>query len=168
VKRAARPRRESRPLPSPPPGDDASLADASLALSVWVRLLRAHGLILRALRPRLPAELTLPQFDVLAQLDRHPDGLTPGALTRALLVTAGNVTGIVRRLEGQGLVERVPVPEDRRTVRVRLTERGRRRIGQLLPAHARHVEEVLQETPSADLAELRSRLGALLGHLEAS
>jgi DNA-binding MarR family transcriptional regulator len=133
-----------------------------------VRLLRAHGLILRALRPRLPADLTLPQFDVLAQLERQPEGLTPGGLTRALLVTAGNVTGIVKRLEERGLVERLPVPEDRRTVRVRLTERGRRLIGDLRPAHAGHVQEVLSKAPAADLQELRTRLGTLLDHLEAA
>ena len=70
-----------------------------LALSAWVRLLKAHGLILREVRRALPGTLTLPQFDVLAQLYRRPDGMTPGELTRELLVTAGNVTGIVRYLE---------------------------------------------------------------------
>ena len=77
-------------------------ADSRLALSVWVRLLKAHGLLLREVRRRVPDALTLPQFDVLAQLHRSDEGMTPGELTRELLVTAGNVTGIVERLSSLG------------------------------------------------------------------
>ena len=134
---------------------------------MWVRLLRAHGLILRRLRTELPPDLTLPQFDVLAQLDRHPGGLLPSELTQALLVTAGNVTGIVRRLEARGLVERLRVAHDRRAVRVRLTERGRRRAGVALPGHARALERVLGGTPTPELQALRESLGALTRILEA-
>src|SRR5262245_63684723 len=89
-----------------------------LALSVWVRLLKAHALLLREVRRRVPEDLTLPQFDVLAQLHRRASGMTPGELTRELLVTGGNVTVIVDRLVDLGLAERHPVPEDRRAVRV--------------------------------------------------
>ena len=81
--------------------------DAALALAVWVRLLKAHGLILRELRRRVPED------------HRDRDGMTSRELTRALLVTAGNVTGIVGRLARRGLVERRPVPGDRRTARIR-------------------------------------------------
>ena len=159
MKRASRPRRESRP--GAPPADEAPLH-----LSVWVRLLRAHGLVLRSVRRRLPPGLTLPQFDVLAQLHRHPDGLLPSELTEALLVTAGNVTGIVKRLEGQGVVARSRVPHDRRAVRVQLTERGRSLMAVLLPAHARALEEILGRVPPPDLAALREGLGALVRTLE--
>ena len=165
MKRATRPRRESRREGQKLTA--ASTDDASLALSVWVRLLRAHGLILRRLRSELPPDLTLPQFDVLAQLDRHPDGLLPSELTQALLVTAGNVTGIVRRLQARGLVERLSVPHDRRAVRVRLTARGRLRARAALPGHARAVLRVLGSTPASALNDLRDRLGALARTLEA-
>ena len=167
MKRATRPRRDSRregPMAAAEPG---AAEEAPLALSVWVRLLRAHGLILQRLRAELPPDLTLPQFDVLAQLDRHPDGLLPSELTQALLVTAGNVTGIVRRLEARGLVERLSVPHDRRAVRVRLTARGRQRAALALPEHARALEGVLGGAPPSDLDELRRRLGALARNLEA-
>jgi DNA-binding MarR family transcriptional regulator len=160
MKRATRPRRESR-REATAAGDDFPLA-----LSVWVRLLRAHGLILRAVRSRLPPDLTLPQFDVLAQLQRESEGLLPSELTRALLVTAGNVTGIVRRLEKQGLVERLRVPGDRRAVRVRLTDRGRARMAELLPIHAQALESILGRVPTADLAGLRERLLDLVRRLE--
>ncbi len=115
-------------------------ANGHLAVSVWVRLLKAHGLVLRELRRRVPDALTLPQFDVLVQLHRHPEGMTSRQLTRELLVTAGNVTGLVDRLEALGLVERRPVPEDRRAMRVALTGRGRRVARRAIPRHRRDVE----------------------------
>lgn len=139
---------------------------SDLALSVWVRLLKAHGLMMREVRRRVPERLTLPQFDVLAQLTRREDGMTPGELTRELLVTAGNVTGIVARLEGLGLVERRPVPEDRRTVRVRLTPRGRQLTQRVIPRHRRDVGALLEGVPREDLARLRDLLGRVARTLE--
>jgi DNA-binding MarR family transcriptional regulator len=143
-------------------------ADSRLALSVWVRLLKAHGLLLREVRRRVPASLTLPQFDVLAQLHRSHDGMTPGMLTRALLVTAGNVTGIVDRLATLELVERHPVPGDRRAVRIRLTPRGRQLMDRAIPRHRREVGSLLAPLPEGDLARLRDLLGSLNERLEAS
>src|SRR5207244_13306671 len=108
-----------------------------LAVSVWVRLLKAHGLVLRELRRRVPEDLTLPQFDVLAQLQRRPAGMTSRALTRELLVTAGNVTGLVDRLARMGLVERRPVPEDPRTGRGVVSARRRRARARAMRGHRR-------------------------------
>lgn len=139
---------------------------SDLALSVWVRLLKAHGLMMREVRRRVPERLTLPQFDVLAQLTRREDGMTPGELTRELLVTAGNVTGIVARLEGLGLVERRPVPEDRRTVKVRLTPRGQKLTRRVIPRHRRDVGALLEGVPREDLARLRELLGRVARTLE--
>lgn len=134
-------------------------ADGQLALSVWVRLLKAHGLMLREVRRRVPVSLTLPQFDVLAQLHRREEGMTPGELTRELLVTAGNVTGIVDRLVRLGLAERRPVPQDRRAVRVRLTARGRQLMRRIIPRHRKDVAVLLARVPADDLARLRDLLG---------
>ena len=141
----------------------ASSTDSALALSVWLRLLKAHGLALRQVRRRVPEGLTLPQFDVLAQLHRRPEGMTPGELTRALLVTAGNVTGIVGRLVARDLAERRPVPEDRRAVRVRLTADGRRLMQRAIPRHGRDIASLLSDVSPADLGRLRKLLGRL-GH----
>jgi DNA-binding MarR family transcriptional regulator len=132
-----------------------------LALSVWVRLLKAHGLMLREVRRRVPERLTLPQFDVLAQLWRREDGMTPGELTRELLVTAGNVTGIVERLVRLGLAQRQPVPEDRRAVRVRLTPRGQQVMQRAIPRHQRELAALLGAVAPADLLRLRDLLGRL-------
>ena len=141
-------------------------ADGQLALSVWVRLLKAHGLMLREVRRRVPVSLTLPQFDVLAQLHRREGGMTPGELTRELLVTAGNVTGIVDRLVRLGLAERRPVPQDRRAVRVRLTARGRQLMRRIIPRHRRDVAVLLARVPADDLARLRDLLGNLARSIE--
>jgi DNA-binding MarR family transcriptional regulator len=141
-------------------------SEGALALSVWVRLLKAHGLVLREVRRWVPEGLTLPQFDVLVQLHRREEGMTPGELTRALLVTAGNVTGIVSRLVDGGLAARRPVPEDRRTVRIRLTPRGRRLMGRAIPRHRRDVAGLLAGVSPADLVRLRDLLGRLGRALE--
>jgi DNA-binding MarR family transcriptional regulator len=101
------------------------------------------------------------------QLHRRADGMTPGELTRALLVTAGNVTGIVGRLVAMDLAERQPVPEDRRTVRIRLTPRGRRLMRRAIPRHRRDLGALLSAVAPADLARLRELLGRLDRALEA-
>jgi len=135
--------------------------EGQLAVSVWIRLLKAHGLMLREVRRRVPVALTLPQFDVLAQLHRREEGMTPGELTRELLVTAGNVTGIVDRLARLGLAERRPVPHDRRAVRVRLTARGQKLMRRIIPRHRRDVGALMGRVPEKDLARLRDLLGTL-------
>ena len=144
------------------------MLDESLAVGAWVRLLKAHGLILRELRRRVPEDLTLPQFDALAQLSRHPGGMRSSDLTRALLVTAGNVTGLVARLARLGLVERRPVPGDRRASRIRLTARGRQVVQRALPRHRRDVAFLLSALPSRDLVQLRGVLGRLNRSLESA
>jgi DNA-binding MarR family transcriptional regulator len=151
------------------PGRSPSRSEASddhLALSVWVRLLKAHGLLLREVRRLVPEGLTLPQFDVLVQINRHEDGTSPGALTRELLVTAGNVTGIVERLVRLGLVDRRPVPEDRRTIRLSLTPRGRQLMQRAIPRHRRDVGALLKVIPDEDLVRLRDQLGVVIHTFE--
>ncbi|HEY7410629.1 MAG TPA: MarR family transcriptional regulator [Vicinamibacteria bacterium] len=140
--------------------------NGELAVSVWVRLLKAHGLMLRELRRRLPGGLTLPQFDVLVQLHRAENGMTHGELSRALLVTAGNLTGLVERLAGLGLVERKAVPGDRRAVRLRLTAQGRRAVQRVLPRHRRDVARLMRGVTQTDLSRLRASLGRLNRALE--
>jgi DNA-binding MarR family transcriptional regulator len=141
-------------------------ANGRLAVSVWVRLLKSHGLILREVRRRVPERLTLPQFDVLAQLHRRAAGMTPGELTRELLVTAGNVTGIVARLTRFGLVERHPVPDDRRTLRVRLTPKGRRVMARAIPRHRRDVAGLMAGMRKTEMAQLQALLGRLARAVE--
>ncbi|MGE0456527.1 MAG: MarR family winged helix-turn-helix transcriptional regulator [Vicinamibacteria bacterium] len=131
------------------------------ALSAWVRLLKAHALLLREARRGLPEGLTLPQFDVLVQLERRPQGMTAAELTRELLVTAGNLTGIVDRLATAGLVSRSRDARDARARRLRLTASGRRRLGRALPRHARAVSGPFLALSRPELRQLRELLGRL-------
>ena len=101
--------------------------DVKPAVGLWVRLAKSYGLVLREVRDAQgDSPLTLPQFDALAQLLRHPEGMTAGDLSEALLVTAGNVTGLVDRLVARGFVTRRASSEDARVRVVRLTAEGRR------------------------------------------
>jgi DNA-binding MarR family transcriptional regulator len=114
-------------------------------LRVWLRILKLQRLIGADLRERLRVEYdtTLPQFDVLSALDRSVKGLTMSALSEALMVSNGNVTGIVERLVEQGLVERAPVAGDRRATLVRLTGRGRETFAEMAARHRDWVSDAL-------------------------
>ena len=100
--------------------------DSKERLRLWIRLLRASRTIEAELRERLKKEFdtTLPRFDVMAALYRVPEGMLMSDLSRFLLVSNGNVTGIVDRLVSEGLVARARRNGDRRTSMVRLTEAG--------------------------------------------
>jgi DNA-binding MarR family transcriptional regulator len=137
------------------------------AESLWYRLLRCHALMLGELRGKLENEMTLARFDLLASLNRN-DGQTLASISRDLLVTAGNVTGLVDRAERDGHVVRRAEPSDRRVARVWLTPEGRSTIRALLPHHSKAVSALLDGLPAADRRELRRLLGTLRDHLEKS
>ena len=102
-------------------------------LRLWLRLLTCKEVIETEVRRRLrdSFEVTLPRFDLLAQLDRAPKGMTLGELSQRMMVSNGNVTGLVDRLVEQGLINRRPSPKDRRAQIVSLTAEGRA----VLPRH---------------------------------
>jgi DNA-binding MarR family transcriptional regulator len=135
-------------------------SDADVNVSLWVRLLESHNLMLAEIRRRLQQECTMPRFDLLANLERE-DGQTLAALSRRMLVTAGNLTGLVDRAERDAVVERRPDPRDQRLSRVYLTPKGRSLIEWLLPSHAAHVSELLSSLDAGDRRELRRMLGKL-------
>jgi len=143
---------------------------SQLGVSVWIRLMKAYNLVLRRARSSLRGGLTLPQFDVLAQLSRNPKGMTSAGLSRRLLVTAGNLTGIVDRLERERLVVREAHESDGRATCIRLTQSGRRKMAALLPGHSRDIESVFCAMPRSEMEQLRDLLGhlahAIEGHAE--
>lgn len=137
----------------PDPADPAALDLASRltqadhqALKLWLRMLSCTTLIENEIRSRLRNELdiTLPRFDLMAQLQRHPDGLRMGELSRRMMVTGGNVTGITDQLEQEKLVARVADPHDRRSCIVKLTHAGRRSFEHMAVLHEAWVVELLQ------------------------
>jgi len=140
------------------PANPTPIAQADVSL--WVRLLACHNLMLGEIRRRMDGEMTLPRFDLLANLERE-DGQTLAALSRRMLVTAGNLTGLVDRAERDGVVVRRADPADRRLSRVFLTRKGRELIGELMPTHAAHVRELLGGLDAAERREMRRLLGKL-------
>ena len=126
------------------------------ALRIWLRLLTCTQLIERQVRSRLRSQFdtTLPRFDLMAQLERHREGLKMNELSRLLMVTGGNVTAIVDQLEKEGLVERLDEPADRRAFRIRLTKSGERTFIEMARAHEEWVVELLAGLSRRDEDEL--------------
>src|SRR2546422_4590009 len=108
-------------------------SDDHRALRIWLRLLPCPHLIEKQVRARLRSHFatTLPRFDLMAQLERHREGLKMNELSRLLMVTGGNITAIVDQLEKEGLVERLDEPADRRAFRIRLTRAGERGFAEM-------------------------------------
>jgi DNA-binding MarR family transcriptional regulator len=133
------------------------------SVRVWLRLLSCTMAIEKRVRRGLAAGFatTLPRFDVLAALERRPEGMTMGELSRALLVSNGNVTAIVRALAAEGLVAAEPVATDRRASRVRLTAAGAARFAAMAAAHHQWVEDLFAGLAPAEREALYTRLGRL-------
>jgi DNA-binding MarR family transcriptional regulator len=143
----------------------APVSPGTLAPSIVVRLLATHNMLIGALRRGLAPELTLARFDLLAQLARE-DGPTLASLSRHLLVTAGNLTGLVDRAERDGIVERRADPKDRRLTRVFLTAKGSKLAQRAIREHNRLAEELLAPMAEDDRKALRDLLGRLREVLE--
>jgi DNA-binding MarR family transcriptional regulator len=106
--------------------------------------------------------LSLRQFDVLAELGRRAgDGLTFAKLSHRLIVTSGNLTGIVDQLEARQLVRRYVDPRDRRSFHVRLTKEGRFLTKEILLRHRNDLHELMAFIPLERLVRLTSLLDAL-------
>src|SRR5438876_6404892 len=148
---------------------DPSEAHAHEAVRVHVRIASCYNLLMREARIRIFQRwgLTLPQFDVLAELARGESGFTFVELSRLLLVTSGNLTGIVDRLEARHLVRREADPTDRRIIRVNLTDKGRTLTDEILPRHREDLDELLSFMPPDRLKQLATLLDRLKQGLSA-
>lgn len=135
-------------------------------VGAYLRLLECSGRMLANVRRRLEGTCTIARFDLLAALDRD-DGQTLAELSRALLVTAGNVTGLVDRAERDGLVARRADRGDRRVTRVHLTEEGRATLRAALPVHHQTVSAMLGALDPVERRELGRLLGKLRDALRA-
>lgn len=135
-------------------------------LRLWLRLLTCSQLIEKRVRAGLREhfDTTLPRFDLMAQLERHPEGLKMKELSHRLMVTGGNVTGITDQLVAEGLVERTGVEGDRRAFRVRLTDRGRRAFTQMAEQHEHWIVEAFEGLSPRDLEQLYKLLGKVKQH----
>ena len=133
---------------------------------VWLRLLSCAVTIEKRLRRKFAEEFntTLPRFDVMAMLDRHPEGQTMGELSRALLVSNGNVTAIVKQLQEHGLVISRPDSQDRRSSIVCLSPEGKEQFDELAKAHHGWIHAAFGDFP----LEKQKQLFGLLADLKQS
>lgn len=148
-------------------------SDDHQSLKVWLRLLSCSTQIETEIRKRLRAEfgITLARFDYLAQLHRHTGGLRMSALSRFLMVTGGNVTGLTDELEKEGLVERQAEPDDRRSWRVSLTPKGRQVFEAIASVHEGWVVSIfagMSGTQKTQLYELLGRLRVQITDLQST
>jgi DNA-binding MarR family transcriptional regulator len=134
-------------------------------LRLWLRLLTCTQLIESRVRANLREQFstTLPRFDLMAQLEREPNGMQMKALSQRMMVTGGNVTGVTDQLVAEGLVARHDVEGDRRAYRVCLTARGRRAFA----AMAREHEQWIVNAFAALSANEQTALAKLLGRVKA-
>jgi DNA-binding MarR family transcriptional regulator len=153
-------------LSDAPDRESIARADDHRSLRIWLRLLTCTQLIERQVRSRLREQFstTLPRFDLMAQLARHPEGLKMNELSRLLMVTGGNVTTIVDQLEKEGLVERVDEPADRRAFRIHLTRGGERTFAEMAAAHEHWVVELFAGMTRREQDELLKLLAKVKQH----
>lgn len=157
--------------PTEPPNDLEARAcsEHPEALRLWLRLLACTQLVEREVRRRLREQFdtTLPRFDLMAQLERAPEGLKMKDLSSRMMVTGGNVTGITDQLVADGLVDRLTVSGDRRACRVRLTSKGRRVFRDMARQHERWIVDTFGALSEKELAALHRLLGKVKDHARA-
>jgi DNA-binding MarR family transcriptional regulator len=139
--------------------NDATI-ERKARLRLWIRLLRASRFIEGVTRERFKVQfdMTLPRFDVMAALYRKPEGMLMSEIARFLIVSNGNVTGIVDRLVAEGLVARSQRNGDRRTSFITLTRRGRTAFAAMAGAHERWIDELLGGVSARDAEQLSAKL----------
>lgn len=151
-----------------------TVGDGRDQLRLWLRLLACTNLIESRVRSRLRLDFdtTLPRFDMLAQLDAAsadaPEGITMGALSRRLMVTNGNLTGLTERLVQEGLVRRKASARDRRQQRIALTAPGKRALAAMVVDHKRWIDEMLSGLSAEEVLELYRLVGRLKDSVQSS
>ena len=130
-------------------------------LRLWLRILTIHKLINDEVRRRLREKfgMSLSRFDLLAQLDGRRDGIRMGELSKRLMVTTGNITGLVDELVAEGLIERLPDPTNRRASLAAMTAKGRKAFGSAAKANEAWIAEMFAGLDAVDKAVMFEMLG---------
>src|ERR1043165_2253699 len=138
--------------------------DHHLSVRLWLRMLSCTNRIENLVRQKLQAsfDTTLPRFDLMAQLERAPQGLKMSELSQRMMVTGGNVTGITDGLEKEGLVVREVDPADRRVFRVKLTGEGQKQFRRMAAEHEQWIISLFEGMS----AKQKNQLVELLGELK--
>ena len=132
-------------------------------LGLWVRLVANSNIIEKEIRNLFRSEfnVTLPRFDLMSTLYREQNGLTMGELSKRMLVSNGNVTGIVERLQKEGLVKRWVLPTDRRIYSVGLTPKGRADFKVLADRHKEWIDDILDGMTEEELTPMVTMMDSL-------
>ena len=143
-------------------------ADQHASLRLWLRLLSCTTRVEDKIRQKLREsfDITLPRFDLMAQLERHPDGLSMGELSRRMMVTGGNITTIVDQLEKEKLVLREVGANDRRSFTVKLTQAGKDAFTDMAIAHEAWVADMFEGLSVDQQSQLHTLLGAMKKNLQ--
>lgn len=133
------------------------------SLRLWLRLLTCTNLIETKLRNHLRLEFgcTLPRFDLLAQLERHPQGLSMGELSQLMMVSAGNVTGISNQLEKEGLITRKVSNKDRRSFSLSLTPQGKEQVAKMMLSYQSCLSDIFTQISKEGTETTIDMLGQL-------
>jgi DNA-binding MarR family transcriptional regulator len=144
--------------------------DHHQSLKLWLRMLSCTVMIEGEIRNRLRNEfgITLPRFDLMAQLERHPEGLRMGELSKRMMVTGGNITSITDQLEQEQLVIRVADSKDRRAYSVKLTPAGHQAFAQMAGVHEAWVAELFSDLSAEEKSQMINLLAQVKGHLNTS
>lgn len=140
------------------------------ALRLWLRLLTCTQLIEKQVRIGLREEFntTLPRFDLMAQLERAPQGMKMTELSRRMMVTSGNITPVTDQLVKEGLLERLSVEGDRRAWLIRLTPTGRSLFKKMAKRHEAWIVQAFGSLNSQEMQHLHALLGRVKQHRQAS
>lgn len=141
--------------------------DHHQSLRLWLRLLTCTNQIEIAIRQNLQTRFgtTLPRFDLMAQLERAPEGLKMSELSQRMMVTGGNVTGVTDGLEKDGLVVREVDSADRRVFRVKLTAEGGRQFRRMAAEHEQWIIDLFGPLGMKQKKQLGELLGELKTHV---
>ncbi len=143
--------------------DNAEQETDTKKLGLWIRLIANSNIIEKEVRNLFRSEfsVTLPRFDLMSTLYREPGGLTMGELSKRMLVSNGNVTGIVERLQKEGLVKRWVLPTDRRIYSVGLTPKGRTDFKIMADRHKEWIADILGGLNDEDISPMIQNMDSL-------
>lgn len=144
-----------------PGAEKTSGSRGKQSLRLWLRLLACENLVEQTVRARLRTDfdITLPQFDVLSELEHAGDALTMSQLSQKLMVSNGNVTGVVDRLERDGYVRRRASETDRRVQYIELTDKGIVAFREMARTHEHWIEDLFSHLGANDIKALINGLG---------
>ncbi|MYN14061.1 MarR family transcriptional regulator [Pusillimonas sp. TS35] len=150
-------------MPDVPDLESRTVPEDHQDLRLWLRLLTCCNLIEGEIRSRLRTEFdtTLPRFDLMAQLLREPEGMKMSELSRHMMVTNGNITGITDQLEKEGLVQRIRNANDRRSSLIKLTVKGKRVFTKMAQAHEQWIQSMFAGMSDSSRESLFKTLGEL-------